>query len=154
MLSPPIGSQICGAEVWGAVGGLHAARPRPANRMSGVQGFTETPSLRTPPRYSRTVKRAREPNVGSHRAPVSEGPAPERPGADQADHLCPAPVLRTRVMRQPRVLVGRAVAMAPREVEHGVERPRRACGSAGSSGVGPGCRYGGIARSGPQPRPR
>src|SRR6266851_1933667 len=57
MLSPPIGSQICGAEVWGAVGGLHAARPRPANRMSGVQGFTETPSLRTPPRYGGTVKR-------------------------------------------------------------------------------------------------
>ena len=46
--------------------------------------------------------------------------------------LCDAPVLRTRVMRQPRVLVGRAVAMAPGEVEHGGWRPRRACDSGGS----------------------
>src|SRR5213593_2525042 len=60
--------------------------------------------------------------------------------------LCDAPVLRTRVMRQPRVSVGRAGMMAPGEVEHGVERPRRGCGSAGSSGVGPGCRCGGTAR--------
>src|SRR5712691_2958373 len=48
--------------------------------------------------------------------------------------------------RQPRVSVGRAVMIAPGEVEHGVERPRRGCGSASSSVVGPGCRCGGTAR--------
>ena len=36
---------------------------------------------------------------------------------------CGAPVLRTRVMRQPRVFVGRAFVIPPREVAHGEWRP-------------------------------
>ena len=40
-------------------------------------------------------------------------------GPTEAPALCPAPVLRTRVMRQPQVPLGRAVAMNPGEVEHG-----------------------------------
>lgn len=55
-------------------------------------------------------------------------------GVVVGSHPVTDPVLRTRVMRQPPVPVGRAVAMAPGEVEHGAEQPRWECDGGGECG--------------------